>query len=42
MKKDFIHVTDYDKNEIYDFLESATQLKKRIKTDNDYKPFNGI
>ena len=42
MKKDFIHVTDYDKNEIYDFLESATQLKKRIKSDNDYKPFNGM
>ena len=42
MKKDFIHVTDYDKNEIYDFLESGTQLKKRIKSDNDYKPFNGM
>ena len=42
MKRDFIHVTDYDKNEIYDFLESATQLKKRIKSDNDYKPFNGM
>ena len=43
MKRDFVHVTDYNKKEIYDFLDSAVQLKKRIKDDNDdYKPFNGM
>jgi ornithine carbamoyltransferase len=42
MKRDFIHVTDYDKKEIYSFLEFAIQLKKRIQSDNEYKPFYGM
>ena len=41
MKKDFIHVTDFDKKEIYDFLDFAVELKKRVKQSNDYKPFSG-
>ena len=41
MKKDFIHVTDFDKKEIYDFLDFAVDLKKRVKQSNDYKPFSG-
>jgi ornithine carbamoyltransferase len=42
MKKDFIHVTDYDKKEVYNFLEFAIQLKKRIQSDDEYKPFYGM
>ena len=43
MKRDFIHVTDYSKEEIYDFLDSAIHLKKRINDVNDdYKPFYGM
>ena len=42
MKRDFIHVTDYDKKEVYNFLEFAIQLKKRIQTDDEYKPFYGM
>ncbi len=42
MKRDFIHVTDYDKKEVYNFLEFAIQLKKRIQSDNEYKPFYGM
>ena len=42
MKRDFIHVTDYDKKEVYNFLEFAIQLKKRIRGDNEYKPFYGM
>ena len=43
MKRDFIHVTDYSKEEIYDFLDSAVHLKKRINDVNDdYKPFYGM
>lgn len=41
MKKDFIYVTDFDKKEIYDFLDFAIELKKRVKKSNDYKPFSG-
>ena len=41
MKKDFIYVTDFDKKEIYDFLDFAVELKKRVKQSNDYKPFSG-
>ena len=43
MKRDFIHVTDYSREEIYDFLDSAIHLKKRINDVNDdYKPFYGM
>ena len=42
MKRDFIHVTDYDKKEVYNFLELAIQLKKRIQSDDEYKPFYGM
>ena len=42
MKRDFIHVTDYDKKEVYNFLEFAIQLKKRIQSDDEYKPFYGM
>ena len=43
MKRDFIRVTDYSKEEIYDFLDSAIHLKKRINDVNDnYKPFYGM
>ena len=43
MKRDFIEVTDYDQKEIFSFLDSAIQLKKRIQDDSDdYKPFNGL
>ena len=43
MKRDFIHVTDFNKKEIYDFLDSAVKLKKRIEDDSDdYKPFYGM
>ena len=40
MKKDFIHVTDFDQKEIYEFLDFAIDLKKRVN-NNDYKPFSG-
>ena len=40
MKKDFIHITDFDQKEIYEFLDFAIDLKKRVK-NNDYMPFSG-
>ena len=43
MKRDFIHVKEYDQKEIYSFLDSAIHLKKRIQDENDnYKPFYGL
>ncbi len=43
MKRDFIKVTEFNQNEIYDFLDSATLLKKRIKDESDnYKPLSGL
>ena len=40
MKKDFIHITDFSQKEIYEFLDFAIDLKKRVNK-NDYKPFSG-
>ena len=40
MKKDFIHITDFSQKEIYEFLDFAIDLKKRVN-NNDYKPFSG-
>ena len=40
MKKDFIHITDFSQKEIYEFLDFAIDLKKRMN-NNDYKPFSG-
>ncbi len=43
MKRDFIHVGDYNKDEIYGFLDSALRLKKRVNDVNDdYQPFFGM
>ena len=40
MKNDFLHITDYSKEEFWDFLDRASWIKNKIKDDPTYKPFN--
>ena len=41
MNKDFLHVTDWTKEEIMDFLEKAKWIKSKFKSREDYLPFKG-
>ena len=38
MKRDFLHITDYTKDEFWDFIEKSTWIKNQLKTDSSYKP----
>jgi len=40
MKRDFIHITDYSKDEFWDFIEKASWIKNKIREDSSYKPFH--
>ena len=39
MKRDFLHITDYSKDEFWDFIEKSSWIKNKIKDDPSYKPF---
>jgi len=40
MKKDFLHINDYTKDEFWDFIDRASWIKNKIKEDSQYKPFH--
>ena len=39
MKRDFLHINDYSRDEFWDFIEKSTWIKNKLKTDSSYKPF---
>ncbi|MBT5996013.1 MAG: ornithine carbamoyltransferase, partial [Candidatus Marinimicrobia bacterium] len=39
MKKDFLHITDFTTDEIWETLELAKEIKAKLKNREDYKPF---
>ena len=39
MKRDFLHITDYNQDEFWDFIEKSSWIKNKIKDDSTYKPF---
>ena len=41
MKKDFLHITDFTAEEIWETLELSRWLKEKLKKGEDYKPFAG-
>ena len=40
MKKDFLHINDYTKDEFWEFIDRASWVKNKIKEDPQYKPFH--
>ena len=40
MKRDFLHITDYSKDEFWDFIERSSWIKNKINNDSSYKPFD--
>ena len=40
MKKDFLHINDYTKDEFWEFIDRASWVKNKIKEDSQYKPFH--
>ncbi len=41
MKKDFIHISDLNSDEIFDILDRSKWIKSKFKENADYKPFQG-
>ena len=39
MKRDFLHITDFDTNEIMETLDLAIEIKTKLKNNENYKPF---
>ena len=39
MKKDFLHITDFTTEEIWEILELAKEIKAKLKNSEEYKPF---
>ena len=39
MKRDFLHITDFDSNEITETLDLAIEIKTKLKNNENYKPF---
>jgi len=39
MKRDFLHITDFTTDEIWETLELAKEIKAKLKNREDYKPF---
>ena len=39
MKKDFLHITDFTTEEIWETLELAKEIKAKLKNREEYKPF---
>jgi len=41
MKRDFLHITDFTTEEIWETLELSKWIKAKLKNGEDYKPFAG-
>ncbi len=41
MKRDFLHITDFTSEEIYETLENAVEIKAKLKNGENYTPFKG-
>ena len=41
MKKDFIHISDLSSDDIFDILDKSKWIKKKFKSNEDYRPFKG-
>ena len=41
MKRDFLHITDFTTEEIWETIELAKWLKKKFRNREDYRPFLG-
>lgn len=39
MPKHFLHITDYSKDQLWDILQLAIEIKTKFKKREDYKPF---
>jgi len=39
MKRDFLHITDFDTTEINETLDLAIEIKTKLKNNENYKPF---
>jgi len=39
MKRDFLHITDFTTEEIWEVLELSKSIKAKLKNGEDYKPF---
>ena len=39
MKRDFLHITDFETNEIMETLDLAIEIKTKLKNNENYKPF---
>ena len=39
MKRDFLHITDFSSAEVLETLDIAKEVKAKLKTGEDYKPF---
>ena len=39
MKRDFLHITDFESNEITETLDLAIEIKTKLKNNENYKPF---
>ena len=39
MKKDFLHITDFNTEEVWETLELAKEIKLKLKNGEEYKPF---
>jgi ornithine carbamoyltransferase len=41
MPKHFLHISDFSKNELWDMLHLAKEIKTKFHNREDYKPFSG-
>jgi len=41
MPRHFLHIADYSKDELWDILHLAKEIKTKFHNREDYKPFNG-
>jgi len=39
LKKDFLHITDFNTEEVWETLELAKEIKLKLKNGEEYKPF---
>ena len=39
MKRDFLHITDFETNEIKEILDLSIEIKTKLKNKEEYKPF---
>ena len=42
MKRDFLHITDFTSDEVLETLDMAKEVKAKLKSGEDYKPFKDL